>query len=195
MKKILLLSAVLIFQGCAFKDATLKVHHSANAKFNGPIGQAGPIMFSKAKLIDNREDKVRIGWKKNGYGSNTADITTEQPVETIVTNAISSGLLSNGHKIVESGLVRIEGSVNRFWFETDINFWSVEFTGDVQCNLKFINTKTDQVFYESEYSGTYSLKKGGGATKTWQKVMSQAVDNLIEDITFDEDLAEALQEL
>lgn len=195
MKKILLVIAILLIQACAYKDSTLKVNHDANEKFRGPIAESAPLSFIAASISDEREDKARIGWKKNGFGSNTADITTEEPVETIVTNAITTGLLSNDHKVTNDGLVKVEGKVNRFWFEMDTNLWSVEFTGNVQCDLKFINTKTNSVFYTAEYSGSYSEKKGAGLKKTWQKVMSKAVDNLIEDIVFDEDLAEALGDL
>ena len=116
-------------------------------------------------------------------------------MEQIITDAITTGLLKNGHSVVDNGQIKIEGKLNRFWFEIDTNFWTVEFTGDVQCQLKFIDTETNKEIYSSSYSGQHSLKKAGGAKKTWQIVMSKAVDALIEDIVFDEDLAEALENL
>ncbi len=194
MKKLSILAIVLLTQACAFKDSQLKIAHTEDAQFNGPISEINPMSFSAPVLEDNREDQVRIGWKKNGYGMNTADITTEQPVENIVSDAIAQGLKANGHSILaEKSNIDITGTVNRFWFETDVNFWTVEFMGEVTANLVFTNKQNNAVIYESNYTGSHSVKKGGGGEKTWRTVMSTAVNKLIEDIVFDEELAEALE--
>ena len=76
-----------------------------------------------------------------------------------------------------------------------MNFWTIEFIGDVQCDLRFIDTESGNQFYSSSYSGTYSEKVGAGLNKTWQRILNKAVDKLIEDIVFDEELAEAIEEL
>jgi len=93
---------------------------------------------------------------------------------------------------VENGRVKIVGTVDRFWFETDMNFWTVEFIGDIQTTLEFVDAVTNSTIYQSTYSGNYREKTAGGLEKTWTEVMSKAMDNLIEDIVFDEELTEAL---
>jgi uncharacterized lipoprotein YajG len=193
VNKYIVMIAVLFIQACAFTDATLNVEHDPNANIKGPISEAPSISFSSPQLEDARLDKARIGWKKNGFGANTADITSEQPVEVIIENAIIDAIKDNGHTLAENGRVAIKGSVDRFWFETDVNFWTVEFIGDVQCSLEFIDSASNTSLYKSSYSGTYKEKTGGGLEKTWTEVMSKAVDNLIEDIVFDEDLTAALE--
>lgn len=192
MKKLVVIAAILMIQACAFTDATLKVEHDDAVNITGPISTAGGIAFSAPQLEDARLDKARIGWKKNGYGMNTADITSEQTVDVIVENAIKDAINDNGHSVVEDGQIRITGTVDRFWFETDVNFWSIEFIGDVQCTLDFIDSRTSTSIYSSNYSGTYKEKTGAGYVKTWTEVMSKAIDKLIEDIVFDEDLTDAL---
>jgi uncharacterized lipoprotein YajG len=192
MKKLMVLAAILMIQACAFTDATLKVEHDDEINITGPISEAGGIAFSAPQLEDARLDKARIGWKKNGYGMKTADITSEQTVDVIVENAIMDAIKDNGHSVVEDGQVRITGTVDRFWFETDVNFWSIEFIGDIQSTLEFVDTTTNESIYSSSYSGTYKEKTAGGLTKTWTEVMSKAIDKLIEDIVFDEDLTDAL---
>jgi uncharacterized lipoprotein YajG len=192
MKKLLAMTAILLIQACAFTDATLKVEHDSAVDITGPISEVGGIVFTAPQLEDVRLDKARIGWKKNGYGMNTADITSEQPVEVIVENAIIDAIKDNGHSIAEDGRVRITGTVDRFWFDTDMNFWTIEFIGDVQCTLDFIDSATNKSIYQSSYSGNYKEKTGAGYVKTWTEVMSKAVDKLIEDIVFDEDLKDAL---
>jgi len=192
MRNLLALVVVISIQACALNDATLKVEHDAAVNIKGPISEAGAIVFSAPQLEDMRPDKARIGYKKNGYGMNMADIDTEQPVDVIVENAISDAITDNGHKIAEGGRVRITGTVDRFWFDTDINFWSVEFIGDVQCTLDFIDSASNASIYSSSYSGNYKEKTGAGYVKTWTEVMGKAIDKLIEDIVYDEDLKEAL---
>lgn len=193
MNKLILMIAVLFIQACAFTDATLKVAHDPDVNIKGPMSQVQGISFTSPRLEDARLDKARIGWKKNGFGANTAEITSEQPVNVIVERAIIDAIRDNGHMLAENGQVAITGTVDRFWFETDVNFWTVEFIGDVQCSLDFIDSASNTSIYKSSYSGTYKEKKAGGLEKTWTEVLGKAVDNLIEDIVFDEDLTEALE--
>ena len=192
MKKIVLFATILMLQACAFTDATLKVEHDDQTNITGPISEAGGIAFTAPQLDDARLDKARIGWEKNGFGMNTADITSEEPVDVIVENAIVDAIKDNGHSVAENGRINVTGTVDRFWFDTDINFWSVEFIGDVQCSLDFVDSATGQSVYKSSYSGNYKEKTAAGYVKTWTEVMSKAVDKLIEDIVFDEDLKDAL---
>jgi uncharacterized lipoprotein YajG len=192
MKKLMAIAAILMIQACAFTDATLKVEHDDEVNITGPISEAGGIAFSAPQLEDARLDKARIGWKKNGYGMKTADITSEQTVDVIVENAIIDAIKDNGHSVAEDGQVRISGTVDRFWFETDVNFWTLEFIGDIQCTLDFVDTATNESIYSSSYSGTYKEKTAAGYVKTWTEVMSKAIDKLIEDIVFDEELTDAL---
>lgn len=194
MKRILIIAAMLLLQACAFTDSTLKVEHDTAVDITGPISEAGAIAFSAPQLEDARLDKARIGWKKNGYGMNTADITSEQAVDVILENAIIDAIKDNGHTVTDDGRVLITGTVDRFWFDTDMNFWTVEFIGDVQCTLNFVDSATNTPIYSSSYSGTYKEKTAGGLEKTWTEVMSKAIDKLIEDIVFDEDLKDALAE-
>ncbi len=186
--------AVVMIQGCTVKDSTLKVSHHADGNFVGPLEQLQGVNFQMPEMADDREDKMRIGWKKNGYGHRMAGILTEQPVTEIVQNAIVTAFKSNQQLMTDEGDVLIEGKVTNFWFEADINFWTVEFIGDVQVMLSFIDRNSGDVIYQSNYSGTYSDKKAGGGEKTWQEVMMLAVDKLIEDIVFDEELIESLDQ-
>jgi hypothetical protein len=195
MKKSLIIVLALAIQACAFTDAKLKVDHSASADIVGPLSELEAIAFSQPELEDGRQDRLRIGWKKNGYGQNTADIFTEKEVTAIVENAVAEAVKDNGHQVSQEGAqVKVSGVVDRFWFEMDTNFWTVEFIGDVRATLDFTDAETGESIYKSTFSGTYSEKKPGGLEKTWSEVMSKAVDKLIEDIVFDENLAEALEE-
>lgn len=195
LKVLVLVLAASVIQGCAFTDATLKVAHNKDANTLGPISRPPAIQFKTPQISDARLDKARIGWKKNGYGQNTADILTQEPVNKIVESAITDAIADNHHSITDNGRVQIVGTVDRFWFETDVNFWTVKFIGDVQCTLEFLDAQTNQSFYKSSYSGNYSHETGGGLEKTWSMVMGKALDKMVEDMVLDTDLADAIEAL
>lgn len=194
MYRIIFIVLTLLIQACAFTDATLPVHHDSSANIVGPVSDLEQLTFKSPKLIDSRLDKQRIGWKKNGYGQNTADITTEQSVESIIESALVDAIGDNGHSISAAAPIIITGSVDRFWFETDVNFWTVEFIGDIQCTLNFTDAISNESIYTSVYTGTHKKKVAGGLEKTWTEVLAKAVDNLIEEIVFDEELSDAIEQ-
>jgi hypothetical protein len=190
--RIVLLLAVVLIQGCAFTTARLNIAARPNTDFKGPLSQVAPTKFDVQALTDTRSDKQRIGWKKNGYGSNTADILSTRPVTDLVAEAIRAGLQQNGHAVALPADITISGTVTRFWFEVKPNFWTIEFTGNVECDLQFVRSGANKEVYKSRYSGTYTRKTGGGLEATWTEVMDASLEKLVEDIVFDANLIEAL---
>lgn len=191
--RIVLLLTVVLMQGCAFTTARLNVAARPNADLKGPLSQVAPTKFDVQALADERTDKARIGWKRNGYGGKTADILSTRPVTDVVADAVRAGLQQNGHTAAIPGDIVVSGSVTRFWFEVKPNFWTIEFTGNVECDIQFVRTGTKQEVYKSRYSGTYTRKTGGGLEATWTEVMDASVEKLVEDIVFDANLIEALK--
>lgn len=192
MRPIWLLLVVVLVQGCAFTTARLNIAVRPDANFKGPLSQVAPMKFDIKALEDARSDKARIGWKRNGYGQNTAAILSTRPVTELVAEGIRAGLQQNGQTIGIPSDINISGSVTRFWFEVKPNFWTIEFTGNVECDLEFVSNRTNSVIYKSRYSGTYTKKTGGGLEATWTEVMDASIEKLVEDIAFDANLIEAL---
>jgi len=190
---IALAAIAALLQGCAFTPAQLDVKATAATQVAGPLKDVQPVKFRPTQLEDARQDMARIGWKKNGFGQNTADITTSEPVDRIVESTIDKAILDSRHSVGEDGIIQIIGTVDRFWFDTDVNFWTVTFIGEVACTLDFIDTQTKQSIYKNTYAGSYSVDKAGGLEKTWTEVMAKALDKLIEDVVLDEDMADALR--
>lgn len=193
MRLALVLLTAILLPGCAFTDAKLDIRHTETANFKGPMSNLPPARIEIKPLVDARNDQARIGYKKNGFGQNTADITTQAPVTEIVTGAVAAGLQRNGHPVGLPADVAISGSVTRFWFEFDPNMFTIEFIGNVECDLEFTDTKTGRSIHKGRYSGTSSKKVAAGLEGTWTEVMNGAVDKMVEDVVFDDDLIEALQ--
>jgi uncharacterized lipoprotein YajG len=198
VKQVVVLAAILMVQACINMNAwTLKVEHDTAVNITGPISEAGGIAFQAPQLEDVRLDKSRIGgWTLNpGDG---ADITSKQPVDVIVENAITDALKDNGYSVVEDGKVRITGTVEHFWFEHQATgedqgpIRDYKFTGDVQCTLNFIDAASNTSIYTSSYSGNFKKKILLTGPTEYTEVMNKAIDKLIEDMVFDEDLKDAL---
>jgi uncharacterized lipoprotein YajG len=187
-----LAAVVVIMQGCAFTEAKLDVHANQDVKVAGPLGDVKSIRYNSPQLDDARLDKARIGWKKNGFGQNTADISSKEPVDQVVEKAVAKALTDTKHNVGSAGAVEVVGTVDRFWFDLDVNFWTVKFIGDVQCTLDFVDAQTRQSIYKSKYSGTHSEEKAGGLEATWTMVLNKSLDKLVESIVLDDELAAAL---
>jgi uncharacterized lipoprotein YajG len=191
MKTFAIVLCLTLVSGCATTDATLDVGHDPESVQSGPLSEVGSIAVVPGVLEDLRPDRERIGFKKNGFGSNMADITSEEPVTDIVMNAVVHAFESNGHAVGKQGLT-ITGSVNQFWVDIDQNFWSIEVIGNVEAALVFADSVSGDTVYQRVYKGSYSEKRQMVTNTAYTDAISGAVSSLINEIVFDEDLAEAL---
>lgn len=194
MRIIGVFACLAVLGGCALTDASLDVGHDAEVVQRGPLSETSPVTFAPGSLQDLRDDKDRIGYKTNGFGMKTADIATDEPVTDVVMNAIVHAMESNGHMRGSDG-VRIDGAINNFWVETDTNFWSIEVIGNIEAKFTFVNSTTGDRIYERTYSGSYSDKRQIVTDKAYNDAISGAVQSLMDEIIFDEELAEALAAL
>ena len=187
----------LLLMGCAFTSASLPVSYDESHATRGPISRTdhGPIMVSQ--FSDLRKDQERIGYKRNGFGQKTADITTDVPVSDIVRDGLVKALKANGQTLVENNeRIRIDGQVTEFWFDIDINFWTVKSMGSVSATLQFIDLNTNQTFHTNDYIGNYELESmAAGLEGAWTNAMELALENMIDSIMTDSELARKLREL
>lgn len=185
---------LLFMSGCAFTDATLDVSADKNKIATGPISELTPIKVTVEKFEDARSDKKRIGYKKNGFGSNTADIFTAKPVNVVVENAIKDMLSKNGHvPSVDGSKIAINGKVKKFWFDLKPGFWTIEFIGDVEVELSVIDVASKQTIMSKTFKGYYNEESMGGLEATWQNVMDTALQEMLSNIVIDKEFGEALK--
>lgn len=195
MKKIIgILSIIFLVQSCGSTSIKPDVKDNKNIDFTGHIKNAVPLDISKPVLEDNRLEKSKIGWKraKNSYGKRAGSIKTALPVETIIANGLVEGLKQNGFAIEKFSRVSIVGSVDRFWIEANPNRWTVEFTGNVETSLRFIDNLTEKELYRSYYYGEYSESVSAPTNKTWTEIMNKALSDMIQEVMDDKDLSDAL---
>ncbi len=193
LKNLIIILALVVTSGCAFTDATLKVDYDESHATRGPIEKVEPLSFEVASFADKREDRVRIGYKRNGYGQKTADISTEKPVTAIVEDALKATIKHNGHGLSDEGQVIVTGDVTEFWFDADPGFWTVRFMGTVESRIEFMDAATDASIYANDYRGYYEKETPGGLENTWTEVMELALENMIDSVVKDPELAKALR--
>ena len=194
LRRVLVVLCVLILTGCAFTKATLDVGLKQSDTGRGPLSSVPPMIVGIADLADKRPDTARIGYKKNSFGSKTADIVTERPVSAIVRDAIAAEFAANGHRIGESADLLVSGTVTTFWFELTPHFSTLEFGGTVAADLTVADAKTGQALVTRSYQGNYTDKSMVGYEGTWQRVMNTALERMVRDIASDPRLLAALRD-
>jgi uncharacterized lipoprotein YajG len=195
LRPVLVVLSVLILSGCAFTKATLDVGLTPGDTGRGPLSSVPPMTVGVAELADKRPDTARIGYKKTGFGSKSADIVTERPVSAIVREAIAAEFAANGHRVGEDADLLVSGTVTTFWFELTPHFGSVEFAGTVGVDLVVSDARTGRPLVTRAYQGNYTEKTAmGGLEGTWKRVMNTALERMVRDLASDPRLLAALRD-
>lgn len=186
---------VLFTSGCAFTQANLNVKYDSQNARSGPLSSIKPVVVDIQDFTDTRAEKYKIGHKRNGFGQQTADIVTEKPVPAIVKEAIAAEFSKNGHLVVDKdNTFAISGEITSFWFDTQANFWTIEFMGTVGIDLSVKAKGTGAVLYKQSYQGHYNEKSMGGLDGTWERVMNMALERMVRDVSTDNKLIAVLKD-
>lgn len=191
---VLPLSALVLLGGCAFTKATLNVGYTDAMATRGPLSTVTPRKIDVGAFADKRPEIERIGYKRNMYGTKTADIVTAKPVPDIVKEALATEFRKNGHDVTTSDRdLVVSGEITTFWFEFQVNFWTVEFFGTSAVTLNVLDGRTGQTLLTRSYQGHYTEKSGGGLDATWERVMNEALQRMVREVSTDLQLIRALK--
>ena len=190
----LLLSLTL--GGCAFTQANLNVSYDEAKAVKGPLSEITPRQITIGEFKDIRPEREKIGYKRNGYGMKTADIVTQKRVPEIVREAVTAEFSKNGHVTADKASEFVlAGDITTFWFDLQINFWSVEFMGTVAIDFTVTDGRNGASLLARKYQGHFNEKSLGGLDATWERVMNTALALMIEDMSTDVKLLEVLRKL
>jgi curli biogenesis system outer membrane secretion channel CsgG len=182
--------------GCALTPATLKLGYDDAKAARGPLATVQPLHVEVGTFVDKRPETDKIGYKRNGFGQKTANISSAKPVPDIIQEALTAEFTRNGHlKAAERKDLVLSGEVTTFWFDSQVNFWTVEFMGTVAITMNVVDGKTGAVVLIRSYQGHYNEKSGGGWTGTWERVMNTALERMLHEIGTDPKLLQALKSL
>lgn len=184
----------LTLGGCAFTQANLNVAYDDAKAAKGPLSNVPARRLAIGEFKDVRPERDKIGYKRNGYGMKTADIVTQKPVTDIVRQAVSAEFSKNGHRISgDAPEFVLAGEITTFWFDMQVNFWSVEFMGTVAVDFSVADGKSGAALATRKYQGHFNEKSLGGLDSTWERVMNTALALMIEEMSTDTKLLEMLQ--
>jgi hypothetical protein len=186
----------LTLGGCAFTQANLNVGYDNAKAVKGPLSDIPPRQVTIGEFKDARPESDKIGYKRNGYGMKTADILTQKPVPQIVREAITAEFSKNGHETAgKAAEFVLAGNVTTFWFDLQINFWSVEFMGTVAMDFNVTDGRSGAPLLSRKYQGHFNEKSLGGLDATWERVMNTALALMIEEMSTDTQLLETLRKV
>ena len=135
VKNLVLGVAWLQIAGCTLIDSTLSIDYQPLSK---PFsGVETPVFLSRVE--DARPERPRIGCKKNGYGSESADLLLDVPLEMWFAGMINQEMRAAGLRLAspeETGAVLLEVKIEHFFIEPDVSFGTVEIYAAVVAELK-----------------------------------------------------------
>lgn len=188
--------SMLIMSGCAFTQGNLNVMYTEDNARKGPLSSVKPLNIEIGEFVDKRPETDKIGYKRNGFGQQTAKIVTIKPVPQIIREAISAEFLKNGHLLTsENKNIVIAGKITSFWFDVQMNFWTVEFMGTVSVDLDIIEGQTGTILLTRTYQGHYNEKSMGGLEGTWERVMNTALERMLQQMSTDNKLIQTIKAL
>ena len=116
------LTLAFFFAGCPFVDSTLTLAHTP--VMEKTISTAYPVFLTR--VSDRRPDRNRIGCKKNGYGSESADLFLDVKLTDWFGGVMNEEFRRSGLNLAPDNpqAALIEVDLLDFFVEPEINFGS-----------------------------------------------------------------------
>ncbi|MEZ5921611.1 MAG: hypothetical protein R3C60_09710 [Parvularculaceae bacterium] len=185
--------AAVGLSACAFGDETLNVAYDVSSAKVGVLSEAAPATIHVEDVADKRVEKMRVGYKRNGFGQKTADILLSKPAPEVVKEALETVLQKNGHILGDdSSPLALKTDLTNFWFDAKTGLVTVEFYGEVQAEVSLVDTASGATLYSEVFDGYYSEKTGGGLRKTWERIMNAALDDFAAKVNLSSGLKDAI---
>lgn len=110
------------FAGCAYMDSTLTLAHTP--VMEKTISTAYPVFLTR--VSDRRQNQNRIGCKKNGYGSESADLFLDVGLTDWFGGVMNEEFRRSGLSLAPDNpqSARIEVDLLDFFVEPEVNFGS-----------------------------------------------------------------------
>jgi hypothetical protein len=176
------------------KVTALEINNSFDFKL-GALSTIKPLKIEIGTFTDNRQIKDRIGDLRNGFGGKAGMINTARPAPEIVAEAISGIFTKNGH-IISTGEkdIVISGSIETYWFESQLRMSSWELMGTVDVNMVVQNSHGKTLFTR-RYLGHNNKVMGVFWPKNIIEIMDAAMQNLTDQIPLDTQLIDAIKDI
>ena len=190
----LVMMTALLVSGCAFTKDYATIDYLPETGVSEVAG-ADSVTVS-VRIADARQvgHSKKISHKKNGFGINCASIMANNDVLQLVEKAIETELRNRGFAIGE-GDVQANVTVDKFYNNWDLGFWSASADSEVIINVQ-VKNPSSRIVYARSVSGKnvepgVHVFSGENAGKSLEKALKKAVSKLMNDPSFMSALIEA----
>jgi uncharacterized lipoprotein YajG len=169
--------------GCAFNPATRHIDYQTSTGATR-VANAENIAVS-VTTIDSRADK-KIGQRRNTYGMNLAKISSDEPVEKTVNNAIEKELQARGFRIDDNSKLKVTADVTDFFSHTELG---LAVKNNAKINLSVVVQDDGKTLYEKQVASkgqtkSYIGQKIGDIKESLEIALSNEMTNLFDDKDF-----------
>ena len=182
---------IFLSSSCAFVDKEISLEPNSPQYNNAKANET--VYLNEFK--DKRNIKDKIGVIKNGYGMETANVTTDQDIsalieESLIRNLKNAGFnikklvaTSNINALLSNKQMYLEGAIYKFYVEPNVGWWYADMVADI--NIK-INVKSkNETFSESYRIESKNPDMYWGASSSYEDPLETSIEKLTSRITTD----------
>lgn len=184
---LLALAASVTLTGCAFTSEKIDIHYVQQQGVAQIPGADGSVV--SVEVTDSRVDKTRVSSKKNGYGMETAPITSNEEVTTTVARALEQEIRARGFRAGSgAGNLKLNAEINRFYNDHKIGFFSGDAVADLSLSVR-LSTASDKLLYSRTImsqgkEANTQLATGKNAGLALDRALAAGMSDLFNDATF-----------
>lgn len=182
-----LLVASALSSGCALTTDRIQIQYQQQQGVRKVDG-AGEVSVAVA-VNDRRQDKSKVGSKKNGFGMEMAPILAAEEVAVTIQRAIAQEVQARGFKLgAETSMVQVSAEVTRFYNDHKMGF----FAGDAVADLNLavvVQARDGKILYSRQISvqgiePNTQLATGENARLALNRSLENGMKVLFEDQAF-----------
>ena len=160
-----------LFGGCVYMDSTLTLSHTP--VMEKTVSTAYPVFL--ARVSDRRPNQNRIGCKKNGYGSETADLFLDVQLTDWFGGVMNEEFQRAGLSLSSNDplAARIEVDLLDFFVEPEVGFGSLHLFAVVhaEVTMRLPMGTTFARRFAAHTDDTFMMATDGSYTKMIEEAM------------------------
>ena len=182
--KLIGLIFLVFLSGCAYIDQNLRVEPQVTIMQEN-IGQGKKIAL---RVVDDREDST-IGRRANGYGMDSAKISTDQDLVELLKSSFIDGMRKKGFEPVgdNDSNVSLKVELRSLSYDTSTGLWTAGNIG--KAALKILATKESNKTFEKTYRSQNEIRTAFIASQeTNAKIINAALSDALNKVFSDNEL-------
>lgn len=181
------LVALATLSGCALSTDRIELQYNQQQDVS-QIPGSNKISVN-VQVNDQRQDKSKVGSKKNGYGMEMAPILAVEDVTITVRRAIEQELRARGFQVgSEAALVQITTDLTRYYNDHKMGFFAGDAVADLNMSV-LVKSKEGTILFSRQIIAqgvepNTQLATGENAKLALNRALENGMKYLFEDQSF-----------